>query len=83
MKNIEKVRELIEAIYPSTSMGDYGMKEMLLLEAMKWKEQEMIEKLKEMEIEDGDIEDFANEEQSSNYGLSEKFISRLKKEMEE
>lgn len=82
MTNIEKARELIEAIYPSTSMGDYGMKEMLLLAAMKWKEQEMIEKLKEMEIEDGDIEDFANEEQSSNYGLSEKFISRLKKEMQ-
>lgn len=83
MKNIEKVRELIDEIYPSTSMGDYGLKEMLLLEAMKWKEQEMLEKLQEMDIEDGDIEDFANEEQSSNYGLSEKFISRLKKEMEE
>lgn len=44
MKDEEKARKLIEEIYPSKSLGDYGLKEQLLLKAMEWKQQQMIEK---------------------------------------
>lgn len=39
MNNVVKARRLIEEIYPSESLGDYGLKEMLVLEAMKWKDE--------------------------------------------
>lgn len=91
MTNEEKTREIIncgdwcESInkcdYKNTGVNCYAYG--IAMRIAEWKEQEMIEKLKEMEIEDGDIEDFANEEQSSKYGLSEKFIARFKKEIEE
>lgn len=41
----KKTRELIEEIYPSTSMGDYGLKEMLVSSAMEWMKSYMIEKI--------------------------------------
>lgn len=41
MTNVEKTQDLIKEIYPSTSMGDYGLKEMLVLEAMKWKDEQL------------------------------------------
>ena len=37
-KDVIKMHQLIDTIYPSTSMGDYVLKEMLVMEAMKWKD---------------------------------------------
>ena len=48
MRNEEKARKLIEEIYPSKSLGDYGLKEQLLLEAMEWKDEQYEEEKKEL-----------------------------------
>lgn len=81
MTDAEKARKIVEEIYPSRSMGDYGLKEMLILKAMEWKEAEMIEK----------VVDFLRvicEDNSSNYvwydaeegycGIDDKLIEDFK-----
>lgn len=68
MTNEQKARELIEEIYPSTSMGDYGMKEQLLLEAMKWKDENFEKILDYIEICYGVFQ----------FNEREKFIKKIK-----
>lgn len=48
MKDAEKAKQIIESIYPSTSMGDYGLKEMLVTEAMKYKDEQTAHTVREM-----------------------------------
>lgn len=46
MIDATKARELIDEIYPGTSLGDYGLKETLVLKSMEWKTLQIIEWLK-------------------------------------
>lgn len=76
-KDVTKMHQLIDTIYPSTSMGDYGLKEMLVMEAMKWKQKQMVEKavkwLKENE----------SSYWSSEYDTPQRLLDDFKKAMEE
>lgn len=76
-KDVTKMHQLIDTIYPSTSMGDYGLKEMLVMEAMKWKQKQMIEKavkwLKENEARYW----------SSEYDTPRRLLDDFKEAMEE
>jgi len=76
-KDVTKMHQLIDTIYPSTSMGDYGLKEMLVMEAMKWKQKQMVEKavkwLKENEARYW----------SSEYDTPQRLLDDFKKAMEE
>lgn len=67
----EKAREIIEEIYPSKSLGDYGLKEQLLLKAMEWKQQQMMNTFKT----------FVN--RKFHKGDAEMLIRDFKKAMEE
>lgn len=84
MTDVEKARKIIEEIYPSRSMGDYGLKEMLVLKAMEWKEEDMIKKVVDFlrricETEDSKYVWFDTEE--GHCGISDELIEDFKKEM--
>lgn len=84
MTDVEKIRELIEEIYPAKSLGDYGLKEMLALKVMEWKEEDMIKKVVDFlrrvcETEDSKYVLFDTEE--GHCGISYELIEDFKKEM--
>lgn len=47
MTNEEKAHQLIKEMYPSKSMGDYGLKEQLCIELLKWKDEQIKSNLRE------------------------------------
>lgn len=81
MTDVEKIRELIEEIYPAKSLGDYGLKEMLALKVMEWKEEDMIKKVVDFlrrvcETEDSKYVLFDTEE--GHCGIDNKLIEDFK-----
>lgn len=47
LKEIEKIHELIKKYAPSTSMGDFGNKELLCTELLDWHKKQVMEKVVE------------------------------------
>lgn len=74
-EDIKKVHEMIKEIAPSKSMGDFGLKEKLCIELLKWKEEQLIEKACKWFL-------YINEH-NEDIACVEDFIENFKKAMEE
>ena len=40
-EDIKKIHEIIDEVYPSTSMGDFGLKEQMCIEVFKYAKQQI------------------------------------------
>ncbi|MBP5722058.1 MAG: hypothetical protein J6X18_00540 [Bacteroidales bacterium] len=81
-EDAEKARELIEEIYPSKSLGDYGLKKTLMLKAMEWKQEQMIEKATTFIKEKVSDYFWLNDDEFVEFD-KEEFSNAFKKYMEE